>query len=113
MQETKRRLRVSPSLVISIFALVIAMSAGAYAATIAPKNSVVSKSIKNGEVKARHQARRQGQAAQGRQVRAPRSPTAGRPADIGDGQVSGIGDLCLNDHKPPRPTSTTQPLSAV
>ena len=51
MPETKRRLQVSPSLVISIFALVIAMSAGAYAATIAPKNSVVSKSIKNKNVK--------------------------------------------------------------
>ncbi len=47
-----RRWRVSPSFVISLFALVIATSTGAYAAvTIAPKNSVVSKSIKNQEVK--------------------------------------------------------------
>ena len=47
-----RRLRVSPSLVISIFALVIAMSSGAYAAvTIAAKNSVISSSIKNHNVK--------------------------------------------------------------
>ena len=51
MSDTKRRLSPSPSLIISVFALVIAMSAGAYAATIAPKNSVVSKSIKNKEVK--------------------------------------------------------------
>jgi len=52
MSDTKKRLRPSPSLIISILALVIAMSAGAYAATIAPKNSVVSKSIKNKNVKA-------------------------------------------------------------
>jgi len=47
-----RRWRLSPSVIISLFALVIAMSTGAYAAvTIAPENSVVSKSIKNEEVK--------------------------------------------------------------
>ena len=47
-----RRWRVSPSVVISLFALVIALSTGAYAAvTIAPENSVVSKSIKNQNVK--------------------------------------------------------------
>ncbi len=51
MQESKRRLRVSPSLIISIVALLLATSAGAYAVTVAPKNSVVSKSIKNGQVK--------------------------------------------------------------
>ena len=46
-----RRLRPSPSMVISLFALLVAMSTGAYAAvTIAPNNSVVSKSIKNGNV---------------------------------------------------------------
>jgi len=51
-RESVRRWRVSPSVVISLFALVIAMSTGAYAAvTIAPKNSVVSKSIKNQNVK--------------------------------------------------------------
>ena len=50
---TAKRLRPSPSIIISIFALVIAMSSGAYAAvTIAEKNSVVSKSIKNKNVKA-------------------------------------------------------------
>ena len=46
-----RRWRVSPSFVISLFALLIATSTGAYAVTIAPKNSVVSKSIKNQEVR--------------------------------------------------------------
>ncbi len=51
MPDTKRRLRPSPSLVISIFALVISMSAGAYAAVVAPKNSVLSSSIKNQNVK--------------------------------------------------------------
>ena len=46
------RLRVRPSLVISVLALVIASTSGAYAAvTIAAKNSVVSKSIKNSQVK--------------------------------------------------------------
>ncbi|MBF4764057.1 hypothetical protein ISU07_13055 [Nocardioides islandensis] len=46
------RRRISPSLVISVLALVVATSTGAYAAsTLAPKNSVVSKSIKNHEVK--------------------------------------------------------------
>ena len=49
---TARRLRPSPAIIISIFALVVAMSSGAYAAvTIAEKNSVVSKSIKNKNVK--------------------------------------------------------------
>ena len=48
-----RRPRPRPtlSLIISLFALVIAMSTTAYATTIAAKNSVISKSIKNGEVK--------------------------------------------------------------
>jgi hypothetical protein len=51
-RDSVRRWRVSPSFVISLFALVIATSTGAYAAvTIAPKNSVVSKSIKNQAVK--------------------------------------------------------------
>src|SRR5688500_3926963 len=46
-----RRLRPSPTMVISLLALLVAMSTGAYAAvTIAPNNSVVSKSIKNGNV---------------------------------------------------------------
>ena len=49
---TAKRLRPSPSIIISIFSLIIAMSSGAYAAvTIAEKNSVVSKSIKNKNVK--------------------------------------------------------------
>lgn len=37
--------------VVGYVALFLALSAGAYAAAIAPKNSVVSKSIKNGQVK--------------------------------------------------------------
>ena len=41
-----RRLRPSPAMVISLFALLVAMSTGAYAVTIAPPNSVNSKSIK-------------------------------------------------------------------
>src|SRR4051794_1938971 len=36
---------------VGFLALFVAMSAGAYAVTVGPKNSVVSKSIKNGEVK--------------------------------------------------------------
>lgn len=46
-----RRLRPTLSMTISLLALVIAMSTGAYAATTAAKNSVISKSIKNGQVK--------------------------------------------------------------
>ena len=47
-----RGLRPSPSLIISLFALLVAMSTGAYAAvTIAPPNSVNSKAIKNENVK--------------------------------------------------------------
>ena len=47
------RLKPSPSFVVATVALVLATSTGAYAAVkIAPKNSVVSKSIKNGQVKA-------------------------------------------------------------
>lgn len=36
---------------VGFLALFVALSAGAYAVTVAPKNSVVSKSIKNGQVK--------------------------------------------------------------
>jgi hypothetical protein len=36
---------------VGFLALFVAMSAGAYAVTVAPKDSVVSKSIKNGQVK--------------------------------------------------------------
>jgi hypothetical protein len=47
-----RRFRPTPSMIISLSALLIAMSTGAYAAvTIAPDNSVVSKSIKNEDVR--------------------------------------------------------------
>jgi hypothetical protein len=95
MPETKRRLKVSPSLVISIFALVIAMSAGAYAATIAPKNSVVSKSIKNKNVKS---ADIKPGAVKVKQLGGNAVDTSKiadgtvGSADIGDGQV-GLDDL--------------------
>jgi len=49
--QRERRPRLSPSLIISLIALVVAMSSGAYAVSQAPKNSVTSKSIKNGQVK--------------------------------------------------------------
>src|SRR5215207_5297763 len=88
MPETKRRLKVSPSLVISILALVIAMSSGAYAAvTIAEKNSVVSKSIKNGQVKAKDLANNSVRTAKIKDGQVT-------SADIADGQVTSadIGD---------------------
>ena len=43
--------RPSPAMVVATIALVVAMAGGAYAALKAPKNSVVSRSIKNGQVK--------------------------------------------------------------
>jgi hypothetical protein len=43
--------RPSVALVLALLALVVAMGNGAYAAVTAQKNSVVSKSIKNGQVK--------------------------------------------------------------
>jgi hypothetical protein len=43
--------------VVSVIALFIALGGGAYALTRAPKNSVVSKSIKNGQVKKRDLAK--------------------------------------------------------
>lgn len=52
-----KRLRPTLSMIISLIALVIAMSTTAYATTIAAKNSVISKSIKNGEVKTKDLAR--------------------------------------------------------
>jgi hypothetical protein len=94
MQESKKRLRVSPSLIISILALVIATSAGAYAATIAPKNSVVSKSIKNGEVKGKDIAAK---AVNSKKIKDGQVQSA----DIGDGQVTtadiGDGQVGPND----------------
>ena len=51
-KDSMRRLRPSPAMIVSLFALLVAMSTGAYAAVnIAPDNSVVSKSIKNENVK--------------------------------------------------------------
>lgn len=47
-----QRLRPSPAMIVALFALLVATSTGAYAAvTIAPQNSVNSKSIKNESVK--------------------------------------------------------------
>ena len=47
-----QRLRPSPAMIVALFALLVAMSTGAYAAvTIAPPNSVNSKAIKNESVK--------------------------------------------------------------
>jgi hypothetical protein len=95
MSDTKRRLRPSPSLIISIFALVIAMSAGAYAATIAPKNSVVSKSIKNKNVKTKDLANSAASTAKIKDsaVTSPKiADSSVGSADIGDGQV-GLNDL--------------------
>lgn len=40
----------SPAMLVALLALFVALGAGAYAATKAPKNSVTSKSIKNGQV---------------------------------------------------------------
>jgi hypothetical protein len=91
-------------LVISIFALVIAMSAGAYAATIAPKNSVVSSSIKNKNVKtadikpgAVKKKSLAGNSVDGSKIVDGQVGTA----DIGDGQVGsadiGDGQVGLND----------------
>ena len=79
---TARRLRPSPSIIISIFALVIAMSGSAYAAvTIAEKNSVVSKSIKNGQVKTKDVANN---AINSNKIKDGQVSSA----DIGDGQVT-------------------------
>jgi hypothetical protein len=104
MSDSKRRLRPSPSLIISIFALVIAMSAGAYAVTIAPKNSVVSKSIKNKNVKTKDLAnlavsngKLKDNAVNANKIQDGSVGTN----DIGDGQVGsadiGDGQVGLND----------------
>lgn len=45
------RYRPTPSMIVALLALVVACSTGAYAATVLPKNSVISKTIKNGQVK--------------------------------------------------------------
>ena len=94
---TAKRLRPSPSIIISIFALVIAMSSGAYAAvTIAEKNSVVSKSIKNGQVKSRDIAKN---AVNSKKIKDGQVTSA----DIGDGQVTsadiGDGQVDLRRHR--------------
>src|SRR6478735_7483721 len=102
---TTRRLRPSPSIIISIFALVIAMSSGAYAAvTIAEKNSVVSKSIKNKNFKS---ADIKPGAVKVKQLGGNSVDTSKiadgtiGSADIGDGQVGsadiGDGQIGAND----------------
>jgi hypothetical protein len=102
---TARRLRPSPSIIISIFALVVAMSSGAYAAvTIAEKNSVVSKSIKDKNVKS---ADIKPSAVKKKHL-AANSVNSSKivdgqvgSADIGDGQVGtadiGDGQVGAND----------------
>jgi hypothetical protein len=49
--KTRGRLLPSPAMTVALVALVAAMGGAAIAATVAPKNSVVSKSIKKGQVK--------------------------------------------------------------
>jgi hypothetical protein len=99
MQDTKRRARISPSFVIATLALVISTSAGAYAAVnVAPKNSVVSKSIKNGEVKSRDLAKNSVNAKKikdGQVGSAELADGGVAGVDIGDGQVGSadIADL--------------------
>ena len=88
-----RRLRPSPSIVISLFALLIAMSTGAYAAvTIAPQNSVNSKSIKNESVKTEDLAAQA--VSKGKLKKAAVNSDkildgSVGAKDIGDGQVNG------------------------
>src|SRR4051794_23833159 len=83
--QSERRPRLSPSLVISVIALVVAMSTGAYAVTQAPKNSVTSKSIKNGQVKTKDLA--------------ANAVDASKVADgsLGTGDLSSAGLADLND----------------
>ena len=64
--------RPTPATVIAVIALVVAMAGGAYATLRAPKNSVVSRSIRNGQVK-----------------RADLGAGAVNGAKIADGSVSG------------------------
>src|SRR3954454_4725200 len=45
------RQRLTFANVVSVIALFVALGGGAYAVTVAKKNSVVSKSIKNGQVR--------------------------------------------------------------
>lgn len=98
--------RVSPSVVISLFALVIAMSTGAYAAvTIAPKNSVVSKSIKNQEVKTKDLA---ASAVSTKKLK----DSSVNGAKIADGAISGAdigaGQVSLDDISAAAKTSLNQ-----
>jgi hypothetical protein len=50
-QVDQRPSRPSPAMVVACVAMVVALGGAAYAVTTAPKNSVVSRSIKNGRVK--------------------------------------------------------------
>jgi hypothetical protein len=91
-----RRMRPTPSLIISLFALLIAMSTGAYAAvTIAPKNSVVSTSIKDKNVTTQDLADKA--VSKGKLEKASVNSSkivdgSVKAADIGDSQV-GLNDL--------------------
>jgi hypothetical protein len=105
---TAKRLRPSPSIIISIFSLIIAMSSGAYAAvTIAEKNSVVSKSIKNKNVKApdiKPAAVRNKHLGASSVDATKISDGSVGTADIGDGQVTsadiGDGQIGASDFSP-------------
>lgn len=90
-----RRRLPSPATLISLLALFVALGAGAYAATKAPKNSVTSKSIKNGQVKGKDLAANsvdtaniKGDAVKGAQI----APGAVGGSQIEDGSV-GVGEL--------------------
>jgi hypothetical protein len=90
-----RSLIPSPAMIVALLALIISMSAGAYAAVIAPKNSVVSKSIKNGQVKTKDlkaNAVKAGQIADGSVGSADIADGSVGSADIADGAI-GLGDL--------------------
>lgn len=85
----------SPAMLVALLALFVALGAGAYAASKAPKNSVTSKSIKNGQVKhddlaadSVDTANIKGDAVKGPQI----APGAVGSAQIGDGAVS-VADL--------------------
>jgi hypothetical protein len=83
----KRRLP-SPAMVVAVIALVIGLAGGAYAATVAPMNSVRSGSILNGQVRAEDIANRTIRGADiavnslGRGVIAENAITAGELAEV-------------------------------
>lgn len=91
-----RRARPTPSMIVSLVALVIATSTGAHAAgTIAAKNSVVSKSIKDKNVKTQDLAAGAvgaGKLKDGSVNGAKIVDGSVSTGDIGDGQI-GLNDI--------------------